>query len=222
MKSLLTGTIIATLALTTAAFAFGRGSGPGLWSNGQQGQYQTRSSAQQAGWNQGGNRGMRFASAAQPRTPIFMDGWDGNDDGILTSAEATEQRGIWFDSLDGNEDGVLVAAEFTEFLDATRMAPQDATNGQRGLYGMTLGFNDANGDGSVTREEFLQKTNAFISAMDRNGDGQLTDDDFGTRRGAMAAGQSQRMSAGMGQRAGRGNASGSPRGMGRGQANCLF
>jgi hypothetical protein len=45
--------------------------------------------------------------------------------------------------------------------------------------GMQRGFNDADGDGFVTREEFLAKTPDWIAMMDRNGDGKVMADDFG-------------------------------------------
>lgn len=45
--------------------------------------------------------------------------------------------------------------------------------------GMTRAFNDTNGDGLVSREEFMAQTESWIAMMDRNGDGRVTVDDFG-------------------------------------------
>jgi len=41
---------------------------------------------------------------------------------------------------------------------------------------------DANRDGTVTREEFVNGTDAWFAMRDSNGDGVLTVDDFGPRR----------------------------------------
>lgn len=41
---------------------------------------------------------------------------------------------------------------------------------------------DANHDGTVTRAEFVNGTDAWFAMRDSNGDGVLTVDDFGPRR----------------------------------------
>lgn len=46
---------------------------------------------------------------------------------------------------------------------------------------MTLAFNDVNGDGAVSREEFLSRTMNWLSVIDRNGSGDVTSEDFGPR-----------------------------------------
>jgi len=40
-------------------------------------------------------------------------------------------------------------------------------------------FNDVNGDGQVSREEFMARTDDWYAMMDKNGDGTITADDFG-------------------------------------------
>jgi Ca2+-binding EF-hand superfamily protein len=45
--------------------------------------------------------------------------------------------------------------------------------------GMMRGFNDADGDGMVSREEFTSRTADWLAMMDRDGDGQVTAADFG-------------------------------------------
>ena len=44
---------------------------------------------------------------------------------------------------------------------------------------MTMEFNDVNGDGQVSRDEFMTRTNDWYVQMDRNGDGTVTKADFG-------------------------------------------
>jgi crotonobetainyl-CoA:carnitine CoA-transferase CaiB-like acyl-CoA transferase len=46
---------------------------------------------------------------------------------------------------------------------------------------MSLGFNDANNDGQVSKQEFMDATAAMLEMADRNGDGVISGDDFGKR-----------------------------------------
>ncbi len=46
---------------------------------------------------------------------------------------------------------------------------------------MLLGFNDANNDGQVSKQEFMDATAAMLEMADRNGDGVISGDDFGKR-----------------------------------------
>ena len=44
---------------------------------------------------------------------------------------------------------------------------------------MALAFNDGNGDGLVSREEFAAATQVFFTRIDRDGDGLVKTGDFG-------------------------------------------
>ncbi|WP_316858120.1 hypothetical protein [uncultured Cohaesibacter sp.] len=225
MKYLAAGTLIAALALSSTAMAFGNGygMGQGRWISNTQTQAQTQAQTNTTqGWGRGmGRQFVRPNPSGQPvangvgllgqprggnRTgePVFVDSWDENEDGIVSLAEAQERRGDYFDSLDDNEDGILVAAEFTEFLNNQRMAPEDATNGQRGLSGMSLAFNDINKDGKVEKAEFIKQTQLWLNGMDRNGDGQVSDADFGPRQAQMNGNRGYGQGRGMGRGNGRG------------------
>lgn len=132
----------------------------------------------------------------------FITNWDRDGDGIVTAAEAQEKRGDLFTSFDANEDGQLSPEEYDAFdtmraEDKARMqeemAGQHGGNGKgkgrgkghgmgKGMpeeAGMQRGFNDANGDGQVSREEFLSKTPGWLTSFDANADGQISADDFG-------------------------------------------
>ncbi len=134
---------------------------------------------------------------AQPQNygSHFIQNWDQDEDGKVTLEEATEKRGNIFVTFDADDDGILTPEEYAEF-DAARQADMaDLKKGgghggggmkdptKRPSYGMTLEFNDVNGDGNVSREEFLARTPDWFALLDRNGDGVVTPDDFGPPRG---------------------------------------
>lgn len=129
-----------------------------------------------------------FAQQGQPGAH-FIENWDMDEDGQVTLAEAQEKRGEIFIMFDQDENGLLDAAEY-DLFDETRQADMDENAGghQKGQMrsvdqGMMREFNDANGDGQVTRDEFLANAETWFSMMDRNGDGVVTTDDFGGKNG---------------------------------------
>lgn len=114
----------------------------------------------------------------------FIENWDDDGDGQVTLAEATQRRDDIFFMFDNDDNSVLDAAEYDVF-DQTR-ADDMAVNGH-GMgpadEGMARQVADADGNGEVTKDEFLSVTPAWFARMDRNGDGVITTDDFGPRRG---------------------------------------
>lgn len=116
----------------------------------------------------------------------FLTAWDLDADGAATLSELEEMRGTVFDMFDADENGVLDAGEYEAF-DETRAADMEnhAAGGQGGRMlqrvadGLGLVPNDADGDGAVTRAEFIAGTAAWLAEIDRTGDGVVTTDDFG-------------------------------------------
>ena len=45
--------------------------------------------------------------------------------------------------------------------------------------GMLRAYNDLDGDGLVSRDEFMARVPDWFSMMDRNGDGTVSEEDFG-------------------------------------------
>lgn len=135
------------------------------------------------------------AAYAQQGNPgaHFLENWDTNEDGQVTLAEATERRGDIFLTFDEDDNGVLSASGYATFDEARANdhanleqggQGRGAGQGQGGVQiraeqGLTLEFNDINGDGQVSRDEFMARTADWFATMDRNGDGIITTAGFG-------------------------------------------
>ncbi len=135
----------------------------------------------------------------------FIENWDLNEDGTVTLDEAMTKRGDVFTAFDGDENGQLSPEEYAMFdemraFDRAQMQDDANHSGKgkgdgkgkgegkgmgKGMMGggeeggMTREFNDTDGDGQVSREEFMSQTEAWITMMDRNGHGGVTTADFG-------------------------------------------
>lgn len=114
----------------------------------------------------------------------FIVNWDLDEDGQVTLAEAEQKRDDLFYMFDQNEDGFLDEAEYAIF-DQTRA--DDIAANERALAsgpmkaaveGLGRDFNDVDGDGLVSKEEFISRTADWFKMMDLDGDGVLTTDDF--------------------------------------------
>jgi hypothetical protein len=117
----------------------------------------------------------------------FMLNWDLNEDGAVTVAEITERREMVFAMFDDDENNALDAEEYV-FFDETRAADMEnnaggghGQGGGRMQKGLTLAFNDTDSDGSVSLDEFLDNSAAWIELVDRDGDGAITSADFGPK-----------------------------------------
>ena len=110
-------------------------------------------------------------SAPQPAQDALLKNgppiWDTNHDGVFTCDEWKSFVDRIFTSADRNHDGNLSPSEF----ETVRKA--DAT-----LADADFGYFDENQDGKITRKEFVEKPNVFISRFDRNGDCRVTADEI--------------------------------------------
>ncbi len=115
----------------------------------------------------------------------FVENWDLDGDGSVTVVEIETRRGDVFYSFDADENGTLGATEYAVFDEArANDMRNEAGHGQgggmkRAAEGMTLAFNDTDGNGAVSREEFLARSADWLALLDRNGDGSVTSADFG-------------------------------------------
>ncbi len=115
----------------------------------------------------------------------FIENWDVDGDGVVSLDDITTRRGDVFAAFDADENGALDASEYVYFNEARANDMKAAAgrgNGKglrRASEGMTLAFNDTNGDGEVSHAEFLSHTGDWMALLDRNSDGSITPADFG-------------------------------------------
>ncbi len=115
----------------------------------------------------------------------FIENWDLDADGAVTLSEVETRRGDVFYTFDADENGVLDAEEYAMFDEARandmQNEPGHGRSGTMGraAEGMTLVFNDTDGDGAVTEAEFMAHSKAWLALIDRDGNGAITSADFG-------------------------------------------
>ena len=126
-----------------------------------------------------------FAADNQPGSH-FIENWDLDANGAVTLAELTEKRGDVFYMFDNDDDGVLTAEEYSNFDEARKLDMENSGGHEGGKMGkvqegLTLAFNDTDGDGAVSRDEFLAHTADWLALIDRDESGDVTAADFGPR-----------------------------------------
>lgn len=102
---------------------------------------------------------------------------DANGDGAISRAEAQAARAAMFDRLDANHDGVLSSDEIN--------AGSGAEGGGR-MMSMMLSRADSNGDGRVSREEFLSRPQRLFDRFDANHDDVLEPSELAAMRSALS------------------------------------
>lgn len=129
---------------------------------------------------------LGLPALAQPGVPgaHFIDNWDMDGDGAVTPAEALAKRGDLFTMFDQDASGALEPTEY-DLFDETRTTDMDLNAaGQRfGAMGaveegLQRGFNDGDGDGTVTRAEFEDATTPWFAGVDTDGNGLIETADF--------------------------------------------
>ena len=130
---------------------------------------------------------LAVPAIAQTQQPgaHFIENWDVDQSGTVGLEDITSRRGDVFLSFDADENGSLDAEEYVYF-DEARAYDMEANGGhgngtgmQRAQEGMTLAFNDLDGSGDVSREEFLARSADWLALLDRNGDNEVSSADFG-------------------------------------------
>lgn len=125
-----------------------------------------------------------WAESVQPGGH-FIENWDLDGDGQVSLEDIRTRRGDVFYAFDSDENGVLDGEEYVHFDEARandmENSPGNGNGMRRASEGMTLEFNDTDGDGKVSRAEFLAHAGDWMAMLDRDGDGSVTTADFGRR-----------------------------------------
>ncbi len=114
---------------------------------------------------------MSASSAdAASRTPgAALDKADANHDGYVTRDEFTASRAAQFERLDRNDDGVVSLSEFPRLAKSNRPKAQ--------ALKAVIQHADRDGDGRVTRAEFVDGPAPLFDRADRDHDGRLSRDE---------------------------------------------
>ncbi len=107
--------------------------------------------------------------------PGHGPGPDANGDGSVTRDEFLARPNAMFDELDGNDDGVLSTAELAE-RPRRRGHGERGDHGPHGAHGRHAGpaHLDADRDGRITQAEFVAGGQMMFEHMDADGDGRIT------------------------------------------------
>ncbi len=110
---------------------------------------------------------------------------DRNGDGFVDRGEFRRVRAARFDRMDANRDGKVTVTEFRERRagDRRRLAAL-ATSPKRDPEMLEAAAEqayrelDRDGDGAVTRAEFMEAGEARFAQTDRDGDGRISRDEW--------------------------------------------
>jgi hypothetical protein len=119
---------------------------------------------------------------AQPRKPDFaqmLEKADADGDGNINKAEFTDARAKMFARLDRNGDGYLTKDDVPRFA-----ARRNANGGRLQQAELML---DKDGDGRISRDEFVNSPSLLFDRADTNHDGVVDKNELAAFKVAMAA-----------------------------------
>jgi hypothetical protein len=123
---------------------------------------------------------LMFASCgpalAQSRDGGVMEQADANKDGKVTRQEYTDARAAQFARMDRNGDGVVDDADSRERADQSAVGKRVA--------GAMRGRIDANGDGKISKDEFVSAPTMLFDRFDADKNGELDAKELEAARGA--------------------------------------
>ncbi|MBI1361220.1 MAG: signal transduction protein [Alphaproteobacteria bacterium] len=110
---------------------------------------------------------------------------DANHDGAVTRAEFMTYRATQFDRLDRNHDGCFTPGDIPQRL-AKRVTARTGVDPDQ-----MISMLDKDGDGKVSKDEFVNGPTMLFDRVDANGEGKVTADELEAARAALAARASQ-------------------------------
>ena len=116
------------------------------------------------------------------KSPIFMVMAGALAASALTSAAWSQAGGRIFERMDRNGDGVVEAAEIQEMRGELYAAKARFRKRATGQSASLFERADGDGDGQVSRDEFVNVEPLMFQRADADGDGKLTRDEMSTFR----------------------------------------
>lgn len=112
----------------------------------------------------------------------FLEVYDLNDDGIVSTSEFVSARNKGFDARDRDGNGTVIEAEYVGEYEV-RLDQQLAERRDLQLKQAYVRFGvlDPNEDGIITREEFQKSGMNMFSRLDADGNGTVNDADDADR-----------------------------------------
>lgn len=174
-------TMIATVAalLATSSLAFAHGAGKGLArfdrdGNGVVTRTEMRTTASEhfdkIDTNKDGQLSVDEIQAAHREAAAkHFAAKDTDKDGKLSRAEVAKMPDAVFARIDANKDG---------FLTPDELALAHQGHGHKGF-----GHADTNGDGMISRDEALARSDKRFARLDTNGDGVITQEEMNAHHG---------------------------------------
>lgn len=102
---------------------------------------------------------------------------------VLITTVAVLHLPVTFAQTPGDQDGEM---------DRRGMDRMDQDRGGQGMMGMGMGRMDENGDGTVSKVEFLRSHEKMFDKMDQDGDGTLSESEMERGQGMMGGGMMNR------------------------------
>lgn len=131
--------------------------------------------------------GVAFAAGPGDDKPAYekpMADIDTDKDGSVSTAESEAHAAKKFEEFDADKDGSVSLDEMEKFH-ATEKAKREAARAEREAE-MKKKYQakvDPDGDGKISKDEFLKNAKERHAKMDANGDGTVTKEEAKERRG---------------------------------------
>lgn len=124
---------------------------------------------------------LALPALAAPHGGDFFEKFDLDGDGTLSQQELTDARLQNFDRIDTDANGLLSPLEIEAARETIRerLARRAKFVEQAGEQLKTL---DRDGDGNLSRDEFLARPTPLLTQSDRDGDGSISREEMETTK----------------------------------------